>query len=461
MTSSTAWAQATFGGARLGDARRTSRLVRIAKRAAVAPAGKVTKVFRSAAERQAAYDLLESQAVSANAISTAVTASTARACAKHERVLVVLDGTSLTIADKAQAKGLGHIGPFSAGAMGVKLISAIALTMTGEPIGLAALVWWTRLQRVVKKHYRRIGERESARWRQAVEQIYECCRAFCASTRLHFVGDREADASLLMHLIDALGHEFTIRSNANRKVLGACGRRISVRGALRQRKPVATMHVVIPSNGRRKGRIAELVVRAAKLDVLMRDHCVRKTRIVRLTFVWARERNRRGLSWILATNTDVVGAAEACEVVHRYTHRWRIEDFHRTWKSGLCNVEDTQLRSRNAIIKWATVLAAVATRAEQLRHRSRTDPDAPAETILRRDEIEALVLLKDEIKRRTETVTAEGLTVGVAVRWIAEIGGWVYAKNAKPGATTIGRGLERVEFAAELIGKLRADGKMR
>lgn len=45
-----------------------------------------------------------------------------------------------------------------------------------------------------------------------------------------------------------------------------------------------------------------------------------------------------------------------------YTARWLVEEFHKTWKSGLCMVEDTQLRSAEAIDKWATLLATVAGR---------------------------------------------------------------------------------------------------
>jgi hypothetical protein len=49
-----------MGGAELGDARRTARLVRTAERVAQSPGGRVTDVFRDLAERQGSYDLLES-----------------------------------------------------------------------------------------------------------------------------------------------------------------------------------------------------------------------------------------------------------------------------------------------------------------------------------------------------------------------------------------------------------------
>jgi hypothetical protein len=432
----------------------------MAARAAQTPAGKVTQVFRQAAERQASYDLLENEAVAPECVTRTLARSTMRACSTHDRVLIVMDGTSLTLTDRAAAKGVGLIGPFNAGARGLKLLNALALTVEGEPLGVAEQIWWAREHRAPTSGYRRSGERESVHWRDVVARVGQHAGSLAPTTKLHFIADREGDAALLMRAITNAGHEFTIRSNANRKVLGYRDR-VSVRGTLARRKPVAKMVVSLPASPRRTARLAELEVRAARLEVRMRDHHIHDTRIVPLTFVWARERRGRGrVDWMLVTNTEIVGAHDACEAVRRYARRWRIEDFHRTWKSGLCNVEDTQLRTRGAILKWATVLAAVATRAEQLRHHSRTEPDAPAETVFSRDEIDALVTLKTEIKRRTETISAAGLTVATAVSWVAELGGWVRQK-APPGATTIGRGLERVEFAARLIAGLRGAGRMR
>lgn len=462
MDDSSNWARVTFGSAQLGDVRRTSRLVRMAGRAAERPAGKVTEVFSGGAERQASYDLLENESVRPAELTRALGRSTADACADLDRVLIVLDGTSLTLTDRQDAKGLGRIGSITAGASGVKLINALAVTMQGEPIGVADQNWWTRRGRAPRGVYRGVNDRESARWRESVTQISERFASASPGTKLHFMADREGDAALLMRTIERAGHEFTIRSNANRKVLGRGGP-IGIRSALSQHAPIATMEVPLPRTPCRSPRTAKLVVRAAKLNVRMRDHHIQDTRIVPLTFVWARERRGPGrLDWMLVTNTSVTTARAACETVRRYTKRWRIEDFHRTWKSGVCNVESSQLRSANALIKWATILAAVAGRAETLRHHARTQPDAPAETVFTTHEIEALVVLKTLIKSRTETIGAEGLTVAQAVRWIADLGGYVGSKSSgKPGATTIGRGLDQLIPAAMVIEQLRKTRKLR
>src|SRR6185369_10739664 len=77
---------------------------------------------------------------------------------------------------------------------------------------------------------------------------------------------------------------------------------------------------------------------------------------------------------------------------------WRIEDFHKTWKSGACNVEACQLRSAEAAMKWATIMASVAARTERLKHRSRTEATLPASVELSEHEIQSLIFFKKKIR---------------------------------------------------------------
>jgi hypothetical protein len=58
-----------LGHAQLGDSRRTARVVRMAASLVEQPGGKVLDVFRSSAERQAAYDLLGNAQVRQDAVN--------------------------------------------------------------------------------------------------------------------------------------------------------------------------------------------------------------------------------------------------------------------------------------------------------------------------------------------------------------------------------------------------------
>ena len=154
---------------------------------------------------------------------------------------------------------------------------------------------------------------------------------------------------------------------------------------------------------------------------------------------------------MLLTNRPVKTLKSARHVLSTYALRWRIEDFHKTWKSGLCNVEDTQLRSPEAVKKWATMLAAIAMRAERLKHSSRESPDSPATNEFSPNELQALVLLKRKRASRTEVVD-DNPTLATAVRWVADLGGYTgKSSGGPPGTITIARGLERLLMAAEVL----------
>jgi hypothetical protein len=146
------------------------------------------------------------------------------------------------------------------------------------------------------------------------------------------------------------------------------------------------------------------------------------------------------LDWLLYTNAPVLTSEHAQAVVASYQARWRVEDFHRTWKQGECNVEDAQLRSQDAVVKWATLLSAVATRIERLKYLSRRKPDAPASCELAPDEIEALKL--DQSSRYERRQLPDMPSIEEATRWVAELGGWIGKRNGPPGSITIARGLE-------------------
>ncbi|WP_338046665.1 transposase [Polyangium spumosum] len=160
------------------------------------------------------------------------------------------------------------------------------------------------------------------------------------------------------------------------------------------------------------------------------------------------------------TNHPITTLEDACLVVFGYTQRWRIEEFHRTWKQGGCNVEATQLQTSEHVKRWATLLAAVAMRIERLKYLSRNQPDLPATEELSRYEIDALILKRR--KRKNPGIPDGILTIGIATQWIAELGGYTgKSSGGPPGSITIGRGLERLAPVAETLQQLDEAGLLR
>ena len=122
--------------------------------------------------------------------------------------------------------------------------------------------------------------------------------------------------------------------------------------------------------------------------------------------------------------------------------------------------KSAQLRSLDAVIKWATILAAIATRIERLKYSSRTNPDEAALTVLTSLEIEVLQAdQRDRLPkgtRRKKPPPADTVSIAEATTWIAQLGGWIGKQNGPPGSMTLARGLERLAFLVQGVTIARA-----
>jgi hypothetical protein len=442
----------------------------MAARAAERPAAKVSEVFVSVRERDAAYDLLESDLVSPSKLAESCAQATARRCVELPYVLVAVDGSSLRLADHAREKDFGGIGTVKAGARGLKVINALAIGPDGTTLGLLAQEYWARAKpRTGSRSTRRkrrsklpTEQKETRYWLQAIEHAQEHLEAI--GVRGWFQLDREGDAWPILDCLASSGHWFTVRSSWDR-VVEATGRdKQYLRAFLQRQQPVGSYELDVPARSNRPGRRAQMVMRCAEVSVRMRDRRSGKHRFQTMHAVWVREEGtvpagEKPIDWLLLTNASVASLADGREVVLGYGYRWRIEEFHRTWKSGLCNVEQTQLRSTNAVIRWATMLAAVAARAERIKLLGRGSPDRPATDELSDDEIRVLIVLKLEQKKRTEIVPRGVPTMAQAMVWLADLGGYTgKSSGGPPGAITIGRGLQRVVDGANAVRALREAG---
>ena len=148
-------------------------------------------------------------------------------------------------------------------------------------------------------------------------------------------------------------------------------------------------------------------------------------------------------------NYPVHSFEDARLVVFGYTQRWRVEEFHKTWKS-VCGIEDTLLAEATRIVIWAVILAAVAMRIERMKYLARMSPDAPASEELTQAEIDTVIgLTQPKGYKRGDMPT-----IGLAVRWIADLGGYTgKSSGGPPGSIVIGRGLMWMAPAMKLVEK--------
>jgi transposase-like protein/DDE family transposase len=450
------WAREEFGKAQLGDVRRTRRLVAMATRAAGRSSGKVSAVFDRAREREGAYDFLESPHVEAAALANSVFATSCeRIGAGAEHVYVSVDGSCLTLTDEREEK-FGPVGSPNKPTRGLLVMSAFAVAGDGVPIGLIDQFFWTRppfeklttAERRERNRRRVFDDKETAHYLTAAKNA--AARLEQQGVRPWFVIDRDGDNRGILLGLHRLRCLFTVRAKWDRRVWPRNSG--SVHEALDEEPALGTFDVEIGRTGQRAARRATLEVRASQVTLRFVADCVQPTDGLRLYAVRIREVNAPGepLEWLLYTNVPVFSAEHAKAILDSYRARWRIEEFHRTWKQGHCNVEQAQLRSSDAMIKWATILAAVATRIERLKYLSRETPDVPASRELSEEEIEALRL--DQRRRKGKRRKLPSMpTIVQATEWIGELGGWIGPRNGRPGATTLARGLERLGYLIEGI----------
>ncbi len=438
------WAEETFGDSQLGDPRRVARLVAVAGQAARTPAGKVTEVFQASADREGAFRLLENAAVSERQVAEPLFRATARQADGKRRVYVAVDGSSLTLTDRANRRELGRVGKRWP-TRGLHVMSALGIDESGTTLGLLDQRWWTWGEKQDKPRGKCFGtkylERETRHWLDAIEEVEERLSEHAPGAQAWYQLDRGADCWPVLALASERQLLLTVRSSYDRRLADEQGQRAYLRETLRKQPILGHYEVELSETFERAARRARIALRACPVVILARVG-KKSWRPITLNAVLAQEVGRKhdSLCWFLLTTASVSSFGEARAVVRSYMLRWRVEEFHRTWKRGLCRVEDTQLQSRSAIVKWATILAGVATRALRIAQRLRSEPDIPASDEYTQYEIAAtFALAKKKLDR------GRHLTLKEVTDMIADIGGFAHKySGAKPGPTVLGRGLERV-----------------
>lgn len=472
LQAGTAWAEEEFGAARLNDRRNVVRLVSLATSVAHHPHVLVAAAFPDMTERDAAYDFLENDRIDPRAIGRASAIAAARRSLDGPFVYLPVDQSTLTLRDAAGRRQLGPIGARSSGARGLECMSAIAVSPRGVPLGIAAQIFWARDEHAAAKRSekRPLAQRESRFWGETCEAVRTVFDAHAPAVRRWFLMDRGADAWMV--LLAAAEHEeewTTVRSSATRA--GWPGhddeRDVQARAelwALLNAQPLRGRYgFEVRASRTREARVAHMEIRfaAVTLDLLLTPSNKRR-RPAKVWAVQAREAagscpaGEDPIEWTLLTTYPVEDEAAACRVIAGYTLRWRVEDFHKQWKGGGLDVEQTQMQDRGAIERWARILAAVAMRTLRLTHLARTEGGREASEELDVYEVEALRVIRAEYGKSTPSA----LTMQVAVALLGELGGHMNGKRGAPGPKILARALQHLAPLAQGLRQLEAEGRI-
>ena len=422
----------------------------MATKLATQPAARITAAFEIAADREGAFRAVESAAYSYEDLGWPMRQATAQRAVEFTEVIVPVDGASLAV--RYRGAGFGPVSNKTHG-NGVQVMTAYALSPDGVPLGILGQELWTRSKEHApsfRKDRRPTLDRETGYWVSSMGQAQAALRANAPATRPWFQLDRGGDCGAVLRHALALGAEVTIR---------ACYDRVVTGGKLWGKAAAGTYlgrYMLTIAKPNQAPRTATIAVRAREVELhLRKGACGGGERFLQKVFVVeARELGAGSdrVLWRLLTTKVVTTFAMARRVINAYTLRWRIEEFHRAWKSGACGIEQSWLRGRESYCKWATILAAVAARLERIKHLSRTEPERPALDEFTRDEIDAVILL------RKPTGVRLGATppLGEVTRWVADLGSYTGpSSGGPPGITVITRGFAKVEIAVQTLLSLR------
>ena len=149
------------------------------------------------------------------------------------------------------------------------------------------------------------------------------------------------------------------------------------------------------------------------------------------------------LEWYLLTSLEVGCKQDAERILDWYGLRWRIEDWHRILKAG-CKVEHLGHR-KGERIEWAvTIKGVIAWRLAAMTLLGRETPELPAEVF--RTQLQMRVLRHFAQRRGM----AEPANLGLAVRTMAVMGGYLYRRcGPPPGHQKIWEGWTRLTIMSE------------
>ena len=401
------------------------------------PGESVPQATGNASESQSIYRFWANERVTPQQILASHRPCVVERANQQAVVLAIQDTTDLDFSSLKHTSGLGFIGPSPA--QGIKVHSCFAVSGNGEPLGLLEQHTWNRAERAGKRKVRRkkaTADKESQRW---LDTLSKAEQGIGESVCVVHVADREADIYDLFVLPRRRNSELLIRAEHNRKVRHELD---YLMPTIAQAPVLGQQSIEVERNPERPARTATLTVRGMQVTIEVPRHhkqpkqCQPVTLNVLLVEELTPPAAGKPIRWLLLTTLAIDSFEQAWQCVVYYSLRWLIERFHFTLKSG-CRLEKLQLETAERLLNALATYSIVAWRLMWLTYQARLAPDDSCAIVLEPTEWRIL-RRKFEPKNRTKKPP----TLRQAIRWIAQLGGFLARKgDGEPGLKTLWRGI--------------------
>lgn len=372
---------------------------------------------------------------------------TAENVAEQEVVLCVGD-TSFLDYGSIEAKKEGY-GPIGKGGNGLILHSALAIEPeNGQSMGLLWQKLWNREPKLkppqdetpIQKKQRQALARKEARNRpfeqkesyKWVEALTSVENLVSQHTRVIHVFDREGDITEVFDKIRQLQHAQVIVRAAHNRSLDSDSERL---WAKLEAQPISfEQEIELSPTQKRTARQTKLAIRFCLVN-LRTPYRFDNRDPLAVYAVYATEidcpEGETPVEWMLLTTEVVADIQMASTILRWYTYRWRVEEYHKIFKSG-CQVEKYRLAAEG-MKTLIGFLSVIAVELLQLTYLHRTQPSAPA--------IEILNPLELRILKAKSAKLPKLLTVSWAVEAVARLGGYLEHRSKTPiGIQVLWRG---------------------
>lgn len=443
------WACLHFGTARLGDVRRTRRLVHFAADMATDPAASIPRICADWADAKAVYQLFARPAVTFAAVCQPH--FDLRHQARGQRFLVLNDTTELGFGRDRKTKGLGPLGNGSD--RGLLLHSGLLIDPDSQQLlCLAGAVLGPRVPAPRNETHcaslRR--RRETDRFGELIGQVGTAP----PETEWVHVIDREGDNyEVFCHCLEQQTHAvIRVRCLTRQvKLTEDASQSVALADFLASFAERAKVTVEVPHKARTR-REPERQARTAKLSVAygevylpmprcrspyLRGQTRRQIRLGVIR-VWEKDppADAKGLEWVLYTTLPVKTRKDALQVVIYYRWRWWIEEWHKAVKTGTA-IRRRQLADAESLKPLIGVSLVEAVRLIQMKSVSRSQPEEIAEEVVPPKYVRMLrVALNKDVK-----------TVREFFHGVARLGGFLgRTRDEEPGWQTIWHGWEKLSL---------------
>ena len=440
------WIEEQWGQAKLGDARRNARAIKIAADLLDKPSASFPQQCSDWADLKAAYRFFNEDDVSFNALQEPHRFLVLQKAKKPGITLFVQDGSELDYS--SHDVELGPIGNHHGHGFCLHTTLAVRVEEACQVLGIAHQILWERQKNRIQetRMQRRVRPNEADVWANSVKAIGKNSDDGCLWVN---IGDRGSDIFEFLETCQSRNHEAVIRVIQDRKVCfeGQMGK---IFDFLNQAHSQGIFELVRRGREGKPAITHQLQLSWVAVEIQAPWYREKTCEPLQGTYIRVWEDKVDGLEWILFSTLPVNNFEEAQEKVKWYSIRWMIEEYHKCLKTG-CSVEKRNLRTTEALQAVIGMLGVIAGKLLELKYQVREVEKGLAKDAIPKDIVGIIC--------RHYRLESEDLTLKEFWRKVAMLGGFIGRKSdGEPGWQTLWRGWIRLLDKQQALADLQRCG---